>query len=170
MRSTGSTPFGYTFEWKDWISSAIFLPICLYFVLNRGEYTLLDNADLIIHEAGHFIFAFFGKFIRFAGGTIMQILLPSILVYHFYVHDYRLGVQVFLFWLGHNLINISVYAADARARQLPLLGGDFVQHDWWTMLGMLNLLEYDQLIGHLFFGAAILVFLLLLITPRFMMS
>ena len=130
----------------------------------------MDSADLIIHEAGHFFFAFFGKFIRFAGGTIMQILLPSILIFHFYVNDYRLGVQIFLFWLGHNLINISVYAADARARQLPLLGGDYVQHDWWTMLGMLGWLEYDQLIGNIFFTLAILVFIVLLITPRFMMS
>ena len=100
----------------------------------------------------------------------MQILLPSILVYHFYLHDYRLGVQVFLFWLGHNLINISVYAADARARQLPLLGGDYVQHDWWTMLSMLDLLEYDQIIGNIFFSLAILVFILVLIMPRIMMS
>ena len=100
----------------------------------------------------------------------MQILLPCILIFHFYVNDYLLGVQVFLFWLGHNLINISVYAADARARQLPLLGGDFVQHDWWTMLSMLNMLEYDQVIGNIFFGAAILVFILVLIAPRFMMG
>lgn len=170
VRSSFTSSFTDGFEWREWISSAIFLPICLYFVLTRGEYTLLDSADLIIHEAGHFFFAFFGKFIRFAGGTIMQILLPCILIYHFYVHDYRLGVQVFLFWLGHNLINISVYAADARARQLPLLGGDYVQHDWWTMLSMINMLEYDQVIGNMFFGAAILVFVLLLITPRFMMS
>ena len=171
MTRFSKSPFSLQqIEWKEWISSAIFLPICLYFLANRGEYTLLDNANLIIHEAGHFVFAFFGKFIRFAGGTIMQILLPLILVYHFYVHDYRLGVQVFLFWLGHNLINISVYAADARARQLPLLGGDFVQHDWWTMLSMLDLLAYDQMISDLFFGAAVLVFLAVLVTPKFMMS
>ena len=100
----------------------------------------------------------------------MQILLPSILVYHFYAHDYCLGTQCSLFWLGHNLINISVYAADARARQLPLLGGDTVQHDWWTMLGMLNILEYDQVIGGFFYVLAILVFVLLLILPRFMIS
>ena len=158
------------FDIREWIASIIFLPICLYFVFTRGEYTFLDSADLIIHEAGHFIFSFFGRFIYFAGGTIMQILLPSILVFHFYIHDYRFGVQVFLFWLGHNLINISVYAADARARQLPLLGGDNVQHDWWTMLSMLDLLEYDQIIGNIFFSLAILVFILLLVMPRIMMS
>lgn len=100
----------------------------------------------------------------------MQILLPCILVWHFYVHDYRFGTQVSLFWLGHNLINISVYAADARARRLPLLGGDIASHDWWNMLNMLDLLAYDQVIGHFFFGVAILVFLLLLALPRFMIQ
>ena len=100
----------------------------------------------------------------------MQLILPSILVYHFYVHDYCLGTQVSLFWLGHNLINISVYAADARARQLPLLGGDIAGHDWWNMLRMLDCLQYDQVIGWFFFSGAILVFLILLILPRFMIN
>jgi hypothetical protein len=36
-------------------------PIALYWVLNRGEYGLIDNADLVIHEAGHFFFKFFGN-------------------------------------------------------------------------------------------------------------
>lgn len=98
----------------------------------------------------------------------MQIILPSILIFHFFVNDYRFGTQVSLFWLGHNLINISVYAADARARRLPLLGGNAVEHDWWTMLGMLNMLEYDQVIGYTFYILAILVFLVLLALPRVM--
>ena len=88
------------FEWKEWVGSICFLPICIYFLDTHGQYTLLDSADLIIHEAGHFFFAPFGKFIMFAGGTIMQILVPCILIVHFYMHGYRLGVQVFLFWLS----------------------------------------------------------------------
>ena len=145
-----------------------FLPICLYFVLNRGEFTMMDNVDLIIHESGHFFFRFFGRFMMFLGGTLMQIITPGILIFYFFVNDYRFGTQVSLFWLGHNLINISVYAADARARRLPLLGGNAVEHDWWTMLGMLDLLAYDQIIGYIFFSLAILVFIILLALPRAM--
>ena len=150
---------------RDWRGSLVLLPLCLYVALNRGEYTLLDSADLVIHEAGHFFFQFFGRFIMFAGGTLMQILLPSILVLHFLRHDYRFGVQVSGFWLGHNLINISVYAADARSRALPLLGGDANRHDWWNMLGMLGWLEWDQVIGGVFFGLGLLVFAGLLLLP-----
>ena len=40
----------------------------------QGKYTWIDNADLVIHEAGHIFFMFFGKFIHFAGGTLMQII------------------------------------------------------------------------------------------------
>ncbi len=129
---------------------------------------MMDNVDLIIHEAGHFFFTIFGRFIMLLGGTLMQIILPSILIFHFFVHDYRLGTQVSLFWLGHNFINISVYVADARTRRLPLLSGNINHHDWWQMLGMLDMLSYDQIIGYIFFGLAIVVFIILLALPRIM--
>ncbi len=148
----------------------VFFPICLYFVLNRGEFTMMDNVDLIIHEAGHFFFTIFGRFIMLLGGTLMQIILPSILAVHFFINDYRLGTQVSLFWLGHNFINISVYVADARTRRLPLLSGNIDHHDWWQMLGMLDMLHYDQIFGYVFYGLAILIFIVLLALPRIMWS
>ena len=159
----------YRIHLKEWQASLLLLPVCLYFVLNRGDYTLLDTADLIIHEAGHFFLLPFGPFLRVAGGTLMQIILPTLFVWSFYAHDYRFGTQMSLFWLGHNFINISVYAADARARVLPLLGGDKAGHDWAIMLGMLDLLEYDQVVGGFFYALAMLTFGVLLILPRYML-
>ena len=155
---------------QEWMGSMLLLPVCLYFALSRGHYTLLDTADLIIHEAGHFFFLPFGPFLRIAGGTLMQIILPTLFVWSFYAHDYRFGTQVSLFWLGHNFINISVYAADARARVLPLLGGDKAGHDWANMLGMLGLLEYDQVVGGFFYVLALLAFVVLLALPRYMLE
>lgn len=152
---------------KPWAGSAVLFPLCAYFALTRGAYTFLDAADLVIHEAGHVFFAPFGPFLRMAGGTLLQILLPLALVWHFLRNDYRLGTQVMLFWLGHNLINVSVYAADARARRLPLLGGDGVTHDWAYMLGRSGMLEHDALVGGAFFASALLVFALALAMPRF---
>ncbi len=81
-------------EFKRWIPSIIILPIALYWILNRGEYGLLDNIDLVIHEAGHIFFRFFGKFIYTLGGTLMQIIIPSIIAGFFFRNDYRTGVQV----------------------------------------------------------------------------
>jgi len=150
---------------KRWIPSAIILPIALYWVLNRGEYGLLDNIDLVIHEAGHFFFSLFGKFIYTLGGTLMQIILPSIIAAFFFRNNYRTGVQFGLLWLGQNFINISVYAADARAQKLPLLGGKKVYHDWNYLLGELGLLNSDYIAGYIFLGIAVVIFLVTVLMP-----
>lgn len=149
---------------KKWWTTIVLIPFVIYFILSRGDYTLIDNADLIIHEAGHFFFGFFGSFIHAAGGTLMQIIFPAFLAFYFFRSGYRTGVQVFIFWLGQNLINISVYAADATARNLPLIGG---KHDWYYMLGQLNLLESDHFIGSLFFLTAIIIFMISILIPLF---
>jgi len=150
---------------KRWVPSVIILPIALYWVLNRGEFGLLDNIDLVIHEAGHFFFSLFGKFIYTLGGTLMQIILPSIIAVFFFRNNYRTGVQFGLLWLGQNFINISVYAADARSRKLPLLGGNKVYHDWHYLLGELGLLEYDHIVGYTFLGFAVIIFAVAVLMP-----
>jgi len=143
---------------RKWFISILLVPVCVHLLYHRGEYGLIDNADLVIHEAGHFFFMFFGKFIYTLGGTLMQMILPSIIVWFFIKNSYRTGTQISLLWLGQNLINISVYAADAQAMKLPLLGGNHVYHDWNYILGQLNILEYDYVAGYIFFGAAIVIF------------
>jgi len=156
---------GWAYHLKRWMSTAIMIPIMVWMILNRGTYTWIDNADLVIHEAGHFFFTFFGKFIYTLGGTQMQILLPSLITWYFFRNNYRTGVQFGLLWLGQNLINISVYAADARAQALHLLGGNKVYHDWNYLLSATNLLQYDIEVGYLIFGAAIIIFIITAILP-----
>ena len=158
-------PYSRWTELKKWIPSVILLPISIYIVLNRGNYGLIDNADLVIHEAGHFFFMFFGKFIYTAGGTLMQIIIPSLIIFYFFRNMYCLGVQISMLWLGQNLINISVYAADAKIQKLPLLGGHMVYHDWNYMLGKIGLLDYSAEVGYFFVGLAIIIFIVMLIMP-----
>ena len=148
-----------------WIPSLIILPLALYFTLTRGHYGLIDNADLVIHEAGHIFFSFFGKYIYTLGGALMQILLPCVILWYFMSNYYRTGMQFTLLWLGQNFVNISVYAADARAQALPLLGGNSVYHDWHYLLSKIDLLEYDHEIGYLIFGIGIVVFLIAIFLP-----
>lgn len=158
-------PFSNWDNFKRLIISIIILPIATYWVINRGEFGLLDNIDLVIHEAGHFFFMLFGKFIYTLGGTLMQIILPSIITSYFFRNNYRTGVQFGLLWLGQNFINISVYSADAQARKLPLLGGNKVYHDWYYLLGELGILEYDYLVGYIFLGIATMVFIVSILMP-----
>ena len=163
-----AVPVSRFHEYIRWIPSIIILPLALYFALTRGHYGIIDNADLVIHEAGHFFFSLFGKYIYTMGGGLMQIILPSIIIFYFLKTYYRTGVQFTLLWLGQNFVNISVYAADARAQMLPLLGGNSVYHDWHYLLGEINMLEYDQEIGFIIYGIGLLVFLTAVILPLIM--
>ncbi|MDP1995481.1 MAG: hypothetical protein Q8K40_09585, partial [Ignavibacteria bacterium] len=148
---------------KRWSFSILLLPVCIYFVMNRGEYTLLDNFHLIVHEAGHLFFTFFGTFVQFLGGTLMQLIIPILLLIIFYKSAMPKGMQISFFLLGHSLINVSVYAADARTQVLPLLGNG--KHDWAYLLNEMNLLNFDEQVGYIFFGLAILFFVIALIFP-----
>lgn len=153
---------------REWMISLVFVPLAVYFCFNRGVFTVLDNAALLIHEAGHFFFAPLGQTAHVAGGTLMQLLLPLLVVFHFLRHAYRPGVQVGLFWVGHNLLNISVYAADAQEQHLPLLGGENVFHDWNVMLTQAGILEFDTEAGNFIFILAIASFGLSVLMPLIM--
>jgi len=161
----GTNAYSRKKEIFRWVPSLIVIAAAAYWSLNRGTYTFIDNADLVIHEAGHIFFMFFGRFIYTLGGTLMQIILPSLITWYFLKNRYKTGVQFSLLWLGQNFINISVYAADAREKAIPLLGGNRVYHDWNYLLGQLNMLEYDDYFGYFFFGIAILVFITAFLMP-----
>src|SRR3954469_22388005 len=85
--------------------------------------SLVDNLDLPIHETGHLVFSPFGDFMQFAGGTLFQLIMPAIFVGYFLRQKDRHSASAALWWVGQNFWNISVYAADARAQELPLVGG-----------------------------------------------
>jgi hypothetical protein len=116
-----------------------------FLLLNPGHYGWLDSLDLAIHEFGHPLFGLFGEFIGSLGGTLMQLLMPAALVAYFWRRGDRHAATVALWWIAQNLWNISVYVQDARAEELPLVGGG--EHDWNYLLGTLGLLQQDRLIG-----------------------
>jgi len=124
-----------------------------------GTYRFLDYVNLVFHEAGHVFFAFFGEFLGILGGSILQVLIPAIVVGHFVWQGHMYSAAIALFWVGQSLFNVSVYVRDARARVLPLLGDDISAHDWYNILGRLGLLRWDQAIGNLIYllGLALVV-------------
>ena len=155
-------------ELKTWSWSITLGLAAVYFVWSRGDYTRLDAAELGVHEVGHVLFAPFGEFLRMAGGTLLQLIVPVLLVFGFYKGDYRPGVQFSLFLLGHSMLNVSVYVQDARRQILPLVGGRHVQHDWKWMLDTLGLLAWDQEFGWLIVAAAVVIFGAMTLVPRVM--
>ena len=110
-----------------------------------AEYGWLDSLDLAIHETGHLIFAFGGQTLNLLGGTMLQVALPAAFAVALWRSGDRHGATVPLWWLGQNCWNISVYIKDARAQQLPLVGGG--DHDWAILLSQWGILRHDQALG-----------------------
>jgi len=127
------------------------------YILDSPYYSFLDNVNLMIHEAGHVFFMFFGDFLRVSGGTILQLFVPFVFILYFYFKKEKFSAFVVLFWLGQNFINVSVYMGDAVARKLPLLGGNSVNHDWHYLLSRLNLLHLTDILASITFSIGALI-------------
>lgn len=124
--------------------------------------------NLPFHEAGHVIFAPFGRFFQVLGGTLGQLLVPLAVTVSFLLKADRFAASVGLWWLGQSLMDIAPYIDDARAGQLMLLGGvtgseveDY--HDWEFILARLGLMQYDHLIARISFGCGVLLILAALV-------
>jgi len=123
---------------------------------------LIDNVNLIFHEAGHIFMSFLGTFLMILGGTIFEISIPLIVTFYFLAKKRPAGMMFGLWWLSSALYGISIYSRDSRAQILPLLGGDNVTHDWFYLLSKLGILKYDQVVGNFFIFLSILSILLIL--------
>ena len=119
---------------------------------------LLDDVDLAIHEAGHIVFSPFGDVVTALGGSLFQTLVPVAFVGYFLRARQRFAAAITMGWVAVNLINVSRYISDARAQDLPLLGGENVIHDWWYILISWDLLKSDLAIGRVVHLCAAIVF------------
>jgi hypothetical protein len=85
-------------------------------------------------------------------GSGFQVLFPLGIAAAFYVknHD-AYGAAVCLWWAGHAALDVAPYIADARALNLPLLGGgtgkEIEGHDWEYLLGHWGLLALDTVVA-----------------------
>jgi hypothetical protein len=130
-------------------------------LLHPERYGFLDSLDLAIHETGHLVFGPFGELIGYLGGTLMQLIVPAVFVWYFLRRGDRHAATVALWWLAQNCWNISVYVRDARAQELPLVGGG--EHDWTYLLDRFDLLEKDLAIGRAVHLAGVVLYVLSII-------
>jgi hypothetical protein len=123
---------------------------------DSGRAPVLDAVNLAVHETGHLVFAAFGEWMGFLGGTLGQLLMPLLFVAHFLRRGDRFGAAIVGAWVAQNLWNISIYVADARAQALPLVGGGV--HDWAYLLGRAGWLEHDLAIAGAIHLAGVILF------------
>jgi hypothetical protein len=106
---------------------------------------ILDNANLAFHEAGHPLAGLFSERLMVYGGTIGQLVFPCVAAAAFWTRRHPASFAAAVVWLADNLFNIATYLGDARAMQLPLVGGLDPQdaHDWHEILSRWGLLRWD---------------------------
>jgi hypothetical protein len=121
---------------------ALFL---LYALTNRSGFLILDYANLIIHEGGHFFFSWFGNTIMILGGTLGELLVPLFCAAYFFFQRETTGFAFSIFWFFENFPYIGTYMADARTSALPLVGSEV--SDWTILFTQWGLLVKDQQIG-----------------------
>jgi hypothetical protein len=111
----------------------------------------MDLVFIPIHEGGHLLFRFFGEFLAVAGGTLLQLGVPLMLGCYFILYRQVQGTAFCFFFFFEQFLPISLYMADARAQELPLLtvgDTDDVIHDWNYLFSKWGLLDHDTLIAH----------------------
>jgi hypothetical protein len=127
--------------------------------------SFIHLVNLPFHEAGHVLFGFFGRFIGVLGGSLMQLLVPAVVLYAFVYNRNVFGGAVALWWLGESCLDLAPYIDDARTGQLLLLGGvtgsdveDY--HDWEVILRQLGWLRHDHTIAKMAYGLGTVLILL----------
>jgi hypothetical protein len=139
----------------NYLKAGSVLAMAVYGIICAADVTeprFLDRVDLVLHEAGHMLFSWFGEFLQVLGGTMGQLFVPAAFTAYFHLRREFFSSAVTFFWCGQNLFNISAYIKDARAMALPLVsvgGGEDVIHDWNYLLSRFGLLRWDQAIGSL---------------------
>lgn len=124
------------------VSYALFL---LYAASSQSGFLFLDYVNLIVHEAGHFFFSWFGYTIMILGGTLGELLAPLLLAFYFWWQRQTTGLAFCAFWFFENFLYIGTYMADARAQALSLVGSG--EHDWEILFTQWGLLTRDTAIG-----------------------
>lgn len=114
------------------------------------NYSIMHTINLVFHEAGHMIFMPFGRFMMIAGGSLMQLIVPAVVLWAFVFRNANpFGGAVAAWWFGQSLMDLAPYIFDARAQAMILLGGGTGRdrpgsHDWNNLLRDMGLLDNYQ--------------------------
>jgi hypothetical protein len=145
-------------EWKPlgrasttaWV--LFYVAFLLYAFSASGQFLLIDNVNLVVHEGGHLLFSWFGPTITLWGGTLLQWLVPFLLAVYFWIQRHATAYVFSLFFFFENWLYTATYMADARAQILPLVGvGDMeseeTMHDFYRIFTQLGVLDHDTQIA-----------------------
>jgi len=159
---------------RFYLNSVIYLLFFIWgwsFILANHFSAELNNSfmhliNLTFHEAGHVVFRLFGYFMTVLGGSLMQLIMPLIVLFSLLIKNKdTFGASIGLWWFAQSLMDLVAYIDDAQRQEMWLLGG--VQgkdmpgiHDWNNILNQLGILQYSHAIATFVSWFAILLMLL----------
>jgi len=114
---------------------------------------IIDIINLYIHEAGHFFFKIFGRWMYFLGGSLFQCIVPFTLVIVAAKQNFT-NASFAGFWLGESVINVSIYVKDAPFQKLHLISKGLI-HDWHWLLS--SNLDAAEPLGNILFIVGIII-------------
>jgi hypothetical protein len=127
-----------------WWSGA-FAVFLVYAALDTDGFLFIDNANLMIHEAGHMLFGWAGYYTQIFGGTLAQVGVPLVCMLFFIRRGETTAVAATMFWTFENLLYVAFYMADARRSAIPLVGSD--ESDWTILFSHWGVLQHDLAIA-----------------------
>lgn len=146
---------------RGWLISGLLFPACAFYLLNPESLKLFDTTSALIYETGRSFSEILGGYTVYIGGAVAQLALPGSLAGFFYAQRHAFGLQIFLFWLGQNLINVSLHIAKPSYAYVHERSFE----DWQQLLALLDLSQYSLYIGAVAFAAGSLCFMMSLILP-----
>ena len=143
-------------RWARIILTLALIPVGRYaFREPEAWLPLIGDINLAVHEFGHMLFMPFGipvlgETMVILGGSLFQFAFPLIFVGYFAMskkHRDMHAATICLWWAAISLLEVAVYTADARARDLTLLSGltgkEDDGHDWYNLLSQWGVLDRD---------------------------
>ena len=153
----------------DFLKVFLSIALTVYFLnyaAHPADFHFIDGVNIVVHEGGHFMLAFFGEFLHILGGPLLQVALPIGFVIYYYKNKEYFSSSILLFWVGQNIINTSVYEGDAIMQNLPLLvpfgalGTETAVNDWTYLLSSTGLLNYTNTISYILFAVGVSIIVL----------
>jgi len=149
---------------RMWVGYALLLLILTYLeyvkIVDVTRWTIFYGITLGFHEMGHLLFSWAPHFITALMGSVFQVAVPIAVIVIFYRQEEFFGIATGGFWLSYSLAELSAYIADARSRDLPLVGfasQEDLEHDWNYLLGKLHLLNLDHFFGFIVRASGVVI-------------
>ena len=76
----------------------------LYALRDQSGFLFIDQVNLIVHEAGHLLFGWFGSTLGVWGGTLFELIVPAALAVYFTIQRQTAGAAFAAFFFFENFL------------------------------------------------------------------